>query len=1760
MRNILGAAQNDGIFNEQMVLVKADKSQQKVPVTPPRCSGVILTKLNDICFLKASQKLPSDYTNGHIRIFNDRFSTNGIEVRVGDEVSFELGKKDKTKPMGLRPQVVRYSSRTYGEVQQFLSHSYKSLEGNSMSTVISLLSPNNKATWNFFAALNVSSDVHIRIIFKIFDCFKLIAKHAENSRYEKHAKDVLAFFLDGSAFSQLIKKEIGSDRKKSVATICNTVSRLLPSHSASIYPLIKQLTIKREEDDFIFLLNVINNIFGACKDDAMNQAMLPTSQEFANAPLDKSSELEPVCVNKPYNSYEEYGEIYYQLLRAEAFSAIQDGVKKHKNNTLDLRDMNVFTDIVLTSVQISRRRLCFSVKFKPAKKVKSWKTSSQLMYGNLLCLSPRSDFRDPIWAVVADRNIDSLEKEKMIFIEFLDDNYVPLGEILSDLISHNGKTVMVESPTYYEAIRSSLKIFRSIKLENYLLGDHIVFGSKMEQVPNYLEFHSATEIMNDDDTSDVLDYSQAEAFDHCMRNKIGIIQGPPGTGKTFVGFQLAKHILEIGIDGPILMLSYKNHALDEFLLKILTICDQSHVVRIGGQSKEPKLEQILLRKHIIRSSYINFEALEEQCHNLQEVTKNYASSAILGNDSFLEKLSDEQRQLFISKKPNGKGKKKKLSLQDWGPKQDYLKDLRKLERVSMPAVVYDNAPENEEDEEEDEDMVKHIENDRLFTQQEAENTNKKANIRFDFNFQSMPEDGYKLADLPEGCAFNEGICSTKNLWELDNTERIQFIYTLLKKSKDEFEDSIENIQSSIKEEISCSFDADTLQKCEKLKEMKVIGATITGAAIHHEMLNAVRPKVVIVEEAAEILEPSLVAAINPDVEHLILIGDHKQLRPQVDSYKLVTKKKFDISMMERLINIGYPYRVLKRQGRMRTEFAELLKDIYPEYESFDNIDNDRPPFPHFSKSMYFWSHSFQETKDRSYRNEREADMALSLAYFLIACGVEPKDITILAAYVNQLRILRKGYKEVKDRRKEMLKSDIVISTIDMYQGDENEFVIVSLVRSNKEGKIGFLKNRNRRCVAQSRARRGMYFVGNSSCFQHNPTWSKLVEAMSQQGCVGSSLIVKCDNPKHKIVREISNVKELNNITESIHLICREKCAFNYKACMHPCTKDCKPSHNHEKCLKEVPYQVPDCKHTILVECYREIQVRTYQDTEAISCTFPVTYFCPDRHKTRVLCEEVKKRRAKCVNPCEKIMKCPLKHPCKELCGDNHDHLECKVLVPYNFDRCGHKSVDRKMCTGPITSNCKIEVEFKGSCGHTLRGECEEVYRNKSSIQCPHPCPKTLKCSHPCPKNCSQQCPARCEVCKKKEEDQIEKYRSQVQQKINALKQSDDTATIPLDRSTPEYQSIVDRVMKYIQPMHNWYPKVTQITIVKNTKLEEKFLKACLNGYGRYTDLKFHGTSITGVQGITKEGFRLPTSPGMYGKGIYLATDSSKSAQEIYTKGSKTLLLCDVFLGNGYQFQGSNERKKFCHNEQISPLPNYGKSFLQKHKCDSIYAPRNSEVKNDEFIVFNPDQVFPKYIISYEVGEVPRHRPQLAPSVGGFNKHRFKFSRNVDINDPYYVEASVAVSHYNRTNRGQNMFKTDEIDIVQNSVLEARFDAMKAKLLAKGLGNEILAFHATALQNIDSILRNNLDPNRGPTHGRAHGNGCYFSEFPNVSASYGDSMILFRVLPGKEYKGPGTLPQSGYDSKKVSEDRDGYGQMLIIQNAAQFLPAYVFYKR
>ena len=83
----------------------------------------------------------------------------------------------------------------------------------------------------------------------------------------------------------------------------------------------------------------------------------------------------------------------------------------------------------------------------------------------------------------------------------------------------------------------------------------------------------------------------------------------------------------------------------------------------------------------------------------------------------------------------------------------------------------------------------------------------------------------------------------------------------------------------------------------------------------------------IVEEAAEILEGQLVAVIPPSVQHLIMIGDHKQLRPVVQSTRLRKENNLDLSMFERLANCEVPMKQLGFQGRMRDEIVELLRKL-----------------------------------------------------------------------------------------------------------------------------------------------------------------------------------------------------------------------------------------------------------------------------------------------------------------------------------------------------------------------------------------------------------------------------------------------------------------------------------------------------------------------------------------------------------------------------------------------------------------------------------------------------------------------------------------------------------------------------------------------------------------------------------------------------------------------------------------------------------------
>ena len=99
----------------------------------------------------------------------------------------------------------------------------------------------------------------------------------------------------------------------------------------------------------------------------------------------------------------------------------------------------------------------------------------------------------------------------------------------------------------------------------------------------------------------------------------------------------------------------------------------------------------------------------------------------------------------------------------------------------------------------------------------------------------------------------------------------------------------------------------------------------------------IKPSVVIVEEAAEILEGQLVAVIPPSVQHLIMIGDHKQLKPMVHYHRLKKHHHLDLSMFERLWNCRLPCKQLGFQCRMRDEFVDLLREL----KIYDNLQTHK---------------------------------------------------------------------------------------------------------------------------------------------------------------------------------------------------------------------------------------------------------------------------------------------------------------------------------------------------------------------------------------------------------------------------------------------------------------------------------------------------------------------------------------------------------------------------------------------------------------------------------------------------------------------------------------------------------------------------------------------------------------------------------------------------------------------------------------------------
>ncbi|EMK07646.1 MULTISPECIES: AAA domain-containing protein [Leptospira] len=245
----------------------------------------------------------------------------------------------------------------------------------------------------------------------------------------------------------------------------------------------------------------------------------------------------------------------------------------------------------------------------------------------------------------------------------------------------------------------------------------------------------------------------------------------------------------------------------------------------------------------------------------------------------------------------------------------------------------------------------------------------------------------------------------------------------------------------------------------------------------------------VLDESSQALEPAFWIPILKS-DRVILAGDHKQLPPTLFSEKNSLETTLFEKAAERLESHGRVF-LLDTQYRMKEEivsfpskefYSDILKSGRPEKERIPEI------FPFLNAFQWIdtaGTDSEEVIIDDSISNPFEADLQVRLCFLLKENDWPEEEITILSPYRAQVRLISEKLRDVGLTK-------INVSTIDSFQGRENRCILLGFVRSNSEGRSGFLKESRRINVGMTRARDLLLCIGDSSTLSQDPFLCKLI--------------------------------------------------------------------------------------------------------------------------------------------------------------------------------------------------------------------------------------------------------------------------------------------------------------------------------------------------------------------------------------------------------------------------------------------------------------------------------------------------------------------------------------------------------------------------------------------------------------------------------------------------------------------------------------------
>ncbi|POS74311.1 suppressor of ascus dominance-3 [Diaporthe helianthi] len=892
----------------------------------------------------------------------------------------------------------------------------------------------------------------------------------------------------------------------------------------------------------------------------------PTSAEVMN-PAATTNDLPAFPVDAPFESKASYLESLYKILRFEAVEGLRFSINEFKSSPTMGDDENtcIYTKVLVKGYLMTKLspfcRISFSTQ-RAGRRIQ-WKQAKRLTPGRIVALSTDNFEADCRVAIIAQRPIEG----------GLDQN-PPTVDIMwacaeEAIVDPDQELIMIESRNgFYEAARHAmiglqLAAGEASSLDKYLLRldtqdslarrisqhPHLDLSCLVTQLTQAqkqralgskdlerIVYQQIAEKYQDCDMSlplteqeiqpqTSLDASQLQALQRMVSKELAVVQGPPGTGKTFTSVQALKVILgnRRPSDPPIIVAAQTNHALDQIL--IYCHAAGAKILRVGGRTENEVIKERTvynlrqsLGKGGVGDGRSKYKSLEKERLKIVDKFKAVVDG-VFGGDELLDpqELLDSgviNEAQFQSLSSEGWEGDEEPAMQAW------LSEER-IERLRQPAedaefgeeeAVDEQFVENEDPELEDETVEE--KDDRL-------------------HGVWIPLSSYYTGSTPHVPGWKPRCVSL--LSQYDDLYKIPTrlrggVYQILQAKLREAS------TAKLREILQQAASHGKQQKVNKwFSDLKVIekhcintiGCTTTGLTKYRGFLAATGARVLLIEEAAETREPNVSSALFPSLEQLVLVGDHQQLPPQCDIARLGGEPfNLNVSLFERLVRNKFPYTMLNRQRRMAPELRYIVQKYYPDLKDHPLVlDNaNRPLVPGMgSRRSWFFTHEWPEETDadNSKFNHKEAEMIVAFMKYLIQNGVRPADITVLTYYRGQRKRILSLLRHPRDALS-LGTCRFNVATVDSYQGEENEIVLLSLVRSpqapNEPKRVGFVESRSRATVAVSRARCGFFMFGNKdnlfqSTSQSFDTWAPVWNGFAEQRRVAmdKGLPLVCQN-------------------------------------------------------------------------------------------------------------------------------------------------------------------------------------------------------------------------------------------------------------------------------------------------------------------------------------------------------------------------------------------------------------------------------------------------------------------------------------------------------------------------------------------------------------------------------------------------------------------------------------------------------------------------